>query len=53
MKWLLNCLQNFDEDSISTCEWCDETSVGGDLEWSHLYGCSMCEGMLGWSKDEN
>lgn len=46
----LNCMQESSE--IEMCEWCNEYNTG-DMEFSRLNGCSMCDGMIGWHSDKD
>ena len=45
----LNCLDISDE--LKSCEWCHEFS-SGDMEDSYMMGCTLCEGNIGWHKDD-
>lgn len=46
------CTQCFLEvDYLSVCDWCNEPNTG-DIEDSFLVGCSVCDGRLGWEKDD-
>ena len=49
-EWICaSCFETF--ESLAACGWCDEYNTG-DLEHSYLSGCSHCDGMLGWHKDD-
>lgn len=46
------CTQCFLQvDYLSVCGWCNEPNTG-DMEDSFLMGCSVCDGRLGWEKDD-
>lgn len=46
------CANCFDiSDGIKQCQWCHEYNTG-DLELSYSFGCSHCDGSVGWEKDD-
>lgn len=46
------CASCFDIfDGIKQCQWCAEYSTG-DMEHSYSFGCSQCDGKVGWEKDD-
>jgi hypothetical protein len=44
-----NCFELF--HSVSHCGWCNERSTG-DMEDSFAFGCTVCDGRIGWAKDD-
>jgi hypothetical protein len=51
-EWICaSCFELFDHESISCCEWCNETNTG-DMKDSYAFGCNHCDGMSGWNKDD-
>jgi hypothetical protein len=46
------CASCFDiSDSIEQCEWCNEYNTG-DMEQSYSFGCTHCDGKVGWEKGD-
>jgi hypothetical protein len=46
------CTACFDiPEHVEQCQWCHEYNTG-DMEHSHLFGCSHCDGKVGWEKDD-
>lgn len=38
-------------DGLEQCGWCSEYN-NGDMEYSYMSGCSVCEGHAGWHADD-
>jgi len=45
----LRCSNEFGQ--VGTCEWCN-SEVAEDVTDSYLSGCCMCDGMIGWHRDD-
>ena len=46
----LNCLLKVHYDELIVCEWCGQNQIdfyNEDYEYTHLYGCSYCDGYEG------
>ena len=46
----LSCLNCFEQDEVSKCEWCGQCTTG-DTEDSFMVGCMCCDGRLGHEMD--
>jgi hypothetical protein len=45
----LGCATSFSE--VGTCDWCHEV-VAGDLEGSYSSGCMLCDGHIGYHRND-